>query len=126
MSDLVDLYPKRFVVVCCDGVQRHDGYFDSLDEAVRYADQGHCCVGVRFHDFVTLVEVSPGATLTIDEARSLLARREREARCKRCQIDERFERYSIDSDEYLRLSHDVPHTCHDDELTKFVEERSPI
>jgi len=75
----VDSYPKRFDVRCPDGALRHDGHFDTRDEAVRFAEWGHCCVAGIDHEIVTLVEVSPGATLPLDEAERYVELRARDA-----------------------------------------------
>lgn len=72
----VDSYPTRFVVRCADGALRHDGHFETRSEALDFADRGHCCLAVSSHEIVELVEVSPGATLPVDEAERYITQRD--------------------------------------------------
>jgi hypothetical protein len=53
---------ERLYVVCPDGEQRHEEPFKSFDEAWRWVQWGHACLGASDHwiwpeDFVTSLEV---------------------------------------------------------------------
>jgi hypothetical protein len=55
------------IVICEDGVSRHDAPFETRAQAAEFANWGHCCI--NRHRIVTTDGVELGITTTEEVAR---------------------------------------------------------